>query len=304
MSFTKRIVKGIVSSLLCIALLFSSSIVLGATTTESIKNKGKVLLMEKHKNEKKNLTDEQIDKRDKKVDQEMATLINSGASQAEIDSMLESKYHIYRYKTEQLTDSNSQVMTVSSDSSDVSLSSVWVYYDAETTNWILSASGYWINDNWYNDLQTQNHTSYEYNVGGQDCMAITLYETNNGYGTTLFKGVTGWIGNQRDIIKQGYNTTCSNNYQHLVAVKFQDYTHDYGDMGSDLSYVGKTFGITGRYSSTFANYHGKVCLNYVHTFKTTGVSSVSYSIAQAPSVVVTYVNELYDWENYGSEAIF
>ncbi|CAM3126807.1 hypothetical protein PASE110613_17660 [Paenibacillus sediminis] len=186
-------------------------------------------------------------------------------------------------------------------STDVTMNSVWITYDAQTRRWNASGGGYWNGTAWFTDNPggwwgTKGETK---NVGGLDSVGITYYNSS-GYGTTSVVSSLGYVTDHN-----GWSVDLNNpshgDGKNGVAFDFQDQMKLKSISGitpkaSDFTYLGEGFAATITYDSGFSNYHGKARSMYAHTWSNTSINSIGFSGGAGNfGVTVSWANEGHSW---------
>lgn len=273
---SKRSILAYVLSLLLV-FLSSTSVLAAQNPLNNQSNivKAKKALADKYTHNYKMMTTEEYNKRSQEIDTGLAQLQSTGASQEEIDTFME-KHKIYRLDN---TDNSGQVILFSQPG-DVHLDIPFIYFDSMTSQWILSTSGYWLNDNPVNEVNLFNN-----NVGGYDTIGISLHDTFGEYRNISLVGFTSWCGDQAGTIQYN-NNAMSNDYSKGAGFMYQDYVTV---VSGYYRYVGKAFGCTLKYNSNFASYDGNATTIYGHTWSTCSISSVKFGVeGNVPGAEITF----------------
>ena len=188
---------------------------------------------------------------------------------------------------------------LNSDSSDVTIGTVSIYFDYYSNSWYLSGYGYWNNDAYCDDADGSDNcdsiwrTAGEYgiwngigekdNIGGRDSVGIYLQDTSTApVGLSLISGYGKFYNYDESKNIYSYNYTRDINPSSYGAVyTFQDYleitdaTYFLGMLTSiDETYVAKKFYSSLRYSSQFSTYSGNAVVIYAHTWDETDINSI------------------------------
>lgn len=168
-----------------------------------------------------------------------------------------------------------------SEPADVSLGNVMCYYNSNNGEWTLNGSGHWL------DVMTIDRedmglsamiSGVPYNIGGTDAVGIVLYDVS---GVTprlkeSYAIVNDGSGNSKTISNpSGYDT------KQGVGFEYQDQVTATWDSNGNIEtykYMGKTFCSVMRFDSDFANWDGNARVFYSHTWKSTSISSISFSM--------------------------
>ncbi|MBI9010356.1 MAG: hypothetical protein JEZ05_10060 [Tenericutes bacterium] len=255
----------------------------------------KLELMSKYKDMKKNISiSEDIER-----EQEIYSIMSS-------DSLNQIE------KKEKLGEMNVVYLDVpysklSSDSSDVTITPVVIYYDYTTGSWYLVGSGYWNSDEYCIDADgsgtCDNSGNYAGlyglfaqegdidNIGGRDSVGIYLQDTSTPPANlALVSGYGKFYNYDETESIASYNYTRDINPSSLGAVyTFQDYLKVteasyflWALKSIDETYVAKKFTSVLRYNYDFANYSGNAVCIYAHSWDNTGINSIGlglYSIS-------------------------
>jgi hypothetical protein len=188
---------------------------------------------------------------------------------------------------------------LNSDSSDVTIGAVSIYYDYYTGSWYVSGSGYWNNDAYGNDADGSNNLDSIWNpagnygiwngigdtdnIGGRDSVGIYLQDTSTPpTGLSLLSGYGKFYNYDESKNISAYNYTRDINPSSYGAVyTFQDYleitdaSYFLGVLTSiDETYVAKRFYSSLRYNYKFAYYSGNAVVIYAHTWDKTDINSI------------------------------
>lgn len=268
--------KSIIACLLILSFfLLSTTNVFAAPNLQSNNSdvvKAKHVLHDKYIKYYHKMSDSEYTKRSNEIDMKVAEMHNAGVSQDTIDKFLE-KYHIYKLETT----SNNEIVPLTTQQGDVHLDTVFIYFDSETNQWILSTEGYWFSES--GPIQEASPViSADTNVGGRDTIGIVLTNTYGNYQGVALVGFISWWGDQYSTINYNYNAS-SNDYEKGACSEYQDYVHRYTQSIDDEHYVGKAFGVTLKYNSAFVNYNGNATTFYAHTYSSTQLTGVTFGVS-------------------------
>lgn len=182
---------------------------------------------------------------------------------------------IFIYSTEEIP----VIVPYSSGSSDVTMSNVMITYESTTQEWCVTGGGHWVSYQAIaNDMPIDlfPYAGKKTNIGGQDAVGVTLYQTS-GTKPTL-KRCSGYIHDGK-----GNDMTLNNPYNldstRGVAFEYQDYKTTLSAIAGypEFNYMGYGFAAQAIYDSKFAQYHGKARSYYAHTWKNTSIKSIGIS---------------------------
>lgn len=197
-------------------------------------------------------------------------------------------------------DTESNVATPASTSSNVVLNMPSVYYDSYNNQWIVSGGGYWSNDNgWINDAGFGAFAS-EKNIGSEDIVGVVLYNTSGTYSTRVVRSYAYYSDGTDE--SYNYNTLILNG-QKGAAFEYQDKaSYENGT----YSYMGKHFCALVVYDSNFSSFHGYARTYYCHTWSQAEVTSIAFGASGNESTFeVNIANQVYSFQAYsGSEKHF
>ena len=200
----------------------------------------------------------------------LCQLIASGVAQDVIDKEMES-LGVYRL------DTPDNSITPKSTTTDVLMNQVNIYYDAYTTQWIVSGGGYWVNDSWISDLSSILWIPGNVrNVGNRDSVGIAFYNTSGTYNTQVMSSV-GVANNMEGDWDIRMNNPSHGDGMNGVAFEFQDQIRY--DLNNHFSYLGKGFAASIAYSAGFSNYNGYARTFYVHTWNSAYISDIGFGVS-------------------------
>ncbi len=166
--------------------------------------------------------------------------------------------------------------------SDVSMTNVSCYYFNDSDEWVLNGTGKWQNDNWQDNLVMDTTTGYKKNVGNNDYLGITLYDTGTApYRLDLKSSSHAWVEDKLGKLSSLNLRTPSNyNVEDGVVYEFQDvFSWERGLTGfKNPNYLGYKFGVIAVYNGAFKDYSGKAKLFYGHTWKLGEITGISLGI--------------------------
>ncbi len=285
-----KIIKNCIVSLLVISLFtlftFSESINAIAidNSLDTVNEKQSLVDLTSHNY--KHMSEVELDTRNNEIDSKIGEMI-AEQENLEVIKEIMKKEGVYLLRTN-LFESSS---TRSIGSRDVHLNSPIIFYDSYTNQWIVAGGGYWINDNWQDDLSYwdwfSNPSDFTsegalYNVGGTDALGIAFYNTQNPQGVArqscyiYLTDHNGWNDSNT------YTSPAPGSSTSATVIEFQPQVMDpnYWDNNwiwnkSEWKYRGRGFSITSRYNSAFANFSGTAQTIYVHTWNSTEITSIS-----------------------------
>lgn len=206
---------------------------------------------------------------------------------------------------------NFNIMSV--DNSDITMTNPSIYYDYNTSEWVITGGGYWKNDNWLEHVPNKWCTSganTSCNVGGRDGFGVGFVNTGGNYTASVnssYAYISDGEGRSSDTTVRS-----DGNGQMGFGFQLQDYLYKKcvcliylpADT-SKFSYVGKHFAGLTRYSSSFADYNGNAVSYYTHTWNNTVLQSVSFGISgNSAGVSFTYQNQGNNFSGFSSDTSF
>ena len=163
-----------------------------------------------------------------------------------------------------------------------------VYYDSQKKLYVISSYGNWKNKSYEKDW-SKNYVGYYheggvYKVGNKDAVAISLQMTGGSQvGLELVSGYGKGYSYSDSSFSVTSSTLCTGDDLHGAAYEIQDKIKciKHADQAhkflEQFRYNCEYFTCTLRYNSKFANFSGSVTMHYVHTWKSTKISSISLS---------------------------
>lgn len=273
-----------VSIMLVFALLISASIMTRPTTfkanaaslitAEAAANiKAKQDFAAKHKQNRVQLTQEELATREEKFDQLLRdNTLTQEEKEVELNAI---GYYTFENGVEVKDDSS-----LRSSASNVNLNRVSVTYNSNTDNWELSANGSWLSTNYWDksDVSAPKEGK-KYNVGSADTLGIILNNISGDSTGMYLKDGSSYITwssyketnyNRSALISSSTNGAVYNltDYNVITKVGFLALSYDW-------AYVGDIFGTRLTYSSEFANISGNAVFMYAHTWEETSINSIS-----------------------------
>ncbi|WP_167957727.1 hypothetical protein [Anaerosporobacter faecicola] len=166
------------------------------------------------------------------------------------------------------TDNNKSIKSfASSDSSDVSLSTPTVYYNAYNNTWTVTCGGYWKTTNWQKDFLTTG------NVGGQDGFGVGFTNTSGSYKSAVVS-CSAFITDDKGTYVSTSNRSDGDGSKGF-GFRLQDYVRTTGLYNY---YIGYKWSGLCNYDTWFGNYSGIATAYYIHTYKSASISSVSFGV--------------------------
>lgn len=282
--------------------LFTLSISAEENTDYNLKsNKGSVYFSAKTKTNFKNTKDKEYNTKlkggkikkanTKKIEELMLEEISSVyADKKAIYSSLES------YGCYVLNPSSEELITFSS-SSDVTVSTPTIYYNAYNKTWTVTCGGYWKNMNWEKDKALPG------NVGGQDAFGIGYTSVTGTYKSSVVS-VSGYINDGR--IKKSVSTSNRSDGDGSKGFGFRLQDYVYADSGTlFIYYVGYQFGGLCNYDSNFSSFGAVATGYYIHTWDKATINSITFGVnGKTAGVSASIANSSYSWPAYGSDSRF
>lgn len=208
---------------------------------------------------------------------------------------------VYALDSSSSDSASAQSGTVSpmSSGSNVAISgSPFIYYDTNSSNWYITAGGYWSNSAWTGDLPLI--WSGSVNVGGEDGYGIAFTQTSGNSGA--FKG--GWC----TISNNGQNDTRTSSLRSDgngslgFGFRVQDFAY-YNTSG--LDYMGSHWSIVGKFDDNFTYFHGIATEYYVHTWSSSSINSVNFGVdGKKAGVSVDINNTSHYFTVFGADTSF
>lgn len=215
----------------------------------------------------------------------------SFANEVQKDALLQqlSNYGVYLYNNV-----TTPLSVLSSDNGDVKLSTVSIYYSSSSNSWIVSTSGYWLNNNWLT-------AGLVGDKGDKDCFGVSFINTSN-YGSTSITGKSAYITDQNSAKTKSTSNTSTISGQDGFAFELQDYTYN---TSSGTMYVGYKWYGACTYSSNFANFNGTAVPFYIHTYDEAYISSLTLGVdTSSAGISVTIVNRNSSFTAHGTHTTF
>lgn len=269
----KTFVSALIAVLLFGCVSFMGKSVSNASSFDIVEAKQN--LAAKYKDEKKNLSEDQISKRSKEMEDLLNHLYTSDTSKDEINKQLEEQGLV---ELEQ-----PPVIQPFSAGNDVSLNAPVIYFDKYTNNWYVTANGSWKNTNWFGDITNvwAGYVGETKNVGPTDAIGVTFFNTSGSYTTK--------VTSSSALITDGGSWTASytnpkwgtgvNGTAFEIQDKIKLNRVPLLISASDCSFLGKNFSVTITYDSKFSNYHGYARTLYTHTWSSTYIDSIKFGVS-------------------------
>lgn len=256
--------KKITAVILSLCMLLTSAVSVSAEINDKYSSEvqAKIELVERAKREQSNkinrisvISEEQICK--------MAAEFAMGISDLTVKDL--EAYGLYTLETEDaLLD-----IAPMSQSADVFMNTPTIQYNSNNGTWIITGGGYWINDNYKNDM----HFSFgdQQNQGSPDAYGVGFTNINDANYYTFLRG-TGYItdGNGWTLettSRNDGNSSTGFGYRLQDVIKVDEYF--------SVSYLGKHFASQGIYDSNFVNATGNAASYYIHTWKSCQITSLT-----------------------------
>jgi hypothetical protein len=170
-----------------------------------------------------------------------------------------------------------------SNSGNVYLSDVSVYYNVISMTWTLTGAGFWYHSSYWDDANiVWPSVGKIYDVGkSSDAVGILLHDTyGNSNGVSLVDGF-GRFSNGTDK-RTEYNrfTGVTSSNGAVYKVRDTDYVHEVNTfLGVPTSwkfyYNANDFNVSVTFNSNFTNYHGNAVFMYAHTWNDAELNSIT-----------------------------
>lgn len=182
-------------------------------------------------------------------------------------------------------------ISLMSSQNDVKINNVTVLYDSYAKTWSLVGGGYWLNDNWKNEISGNG------NLGGRDGIgiAITNLSGSSSHGLApkqSYAYVHDGNGNDMTVTNRTFA-----NYEQGVFFEYQDSVSD-NYFWSTPKYMGHGFSAAMIYDGDlFEAYNGRATTYYAHTWETSSITSIGASTTGFSIGFSDYSHSFYAYSN-------
>jgi hypothetical protein len=167
------------------------------------------------------------------------------------------------------TSTSASAVPYSAQPSDMTLNAPYIYLSTTSYTWYVTMSGSWKSKDPWNVL----HGVAKGKVGGLDRFGVSYFNTNGDNKCPARSSVRGWVDDgaaHEEVLENVVAESGSRG----VGFEYQD-----ARKVSGLTYysLGKRFGCSIAYPSTFGSFHGIAQSFYVHTWNKTNITSFGFT---------------------------
>lgn len=283
-------------SMLCLILMMSSFASAATSSKNLDKNKFDIVtaknnLAFKHRDKAINMTEKERVARAESIESFVMQLFIEGLTNEQISKELEKK-GVYKLE---IPESVIDEVTPMSQSADYTLNRPTIFYDTLAKNWIVEGTGSWSNSNWATDIDKVfwDRKGEIYNIGFNDAVGISYYNTNN-YEASVLSSHALILSDKGNANGGSWDLLIRNpsdgDGSKGVAFEFQDQVQllnlKLKITEADLSYLGHRFQVMIVYNDKFKDYSGNARTFYAHTWKEAYISSISFNLSSSPGVTI------------------
>lgn len=189
----------------------------------------------------------------------------TGLEKERINQKLEN-FGVYEYNPDL---SPSTTIVPYSGSNDVTLTRPTIFYESWENTWTVTCGGNWKNDNWDEQILLGN-------IGGYDGFGVGYTNTTKPYQSSVIRS-SGYIANEDFSASVSTSNRSDGDGSKGFGFRLQDYTRYNND--ATLGYVGYQWYGSSTYDSWFGSYSGIATGYYIHTWKSTSLTSVKFGVS-------------------------
>lgn len=301
----KKILSAILVFILVFSLPMTNVYAESQKTYDGVKAKNELVKLAEQKVKSGNI----IKKSTGEINQMLLRLASEGVSEDTMAKEME-KYGVFKLNTPK-----EQMVTLTNvDQSDISMSTPMIYYDSNTSEWVVVGGGYWITNDWLEHVPSLwpglGLEGEIYNVGNTNGFGVGYTSTSGTYNSKV-NSVYAYMSDGEG--HEVYTTVrADGDGSKGFGFRLQDYIRLKKDMGlicekttEYFSYIGKHFAGLARYDSKFSSYDGVATSYFVHTYSSASISSVKFGVSgKTAGIDFTITNEQYSFPAFSNDARF
>ncbi|GEM_PF-124696 len=172
------------------------------------------------------------------------------------------------------------------DNGDVSMTAPMTMYDSYNNGWLVAGGGYWKNNNWLDHVPSiwgLGGAGSTYNVGSKDGFGVGYTNTSGSYSSSI-EYQYAYLSDGEGHEKETYSRSDGNGkkgfgFEIQDKIRKTDNNTIYNITTDDFSYIGKHFGGSVRYTSSFSSWNGNATSYYVHTYNDATLNNVTFGVS-------------------------